>query len=194
MAKSSSKSTSLVPTRLERIAKKTGSISTNKASMSALPHDIVVTGLQATEVLGFLIAVSPEFVTLRHKKGHGSSKQIVSTFSASRIIERIGTAGESGRLTVLANIPILTLSGQTVDVKGHVVTATDIQTGEQTVLHTNIPGYTVNLTVDETTAAKKYGYEAAGKSGKSSKPAKAGKADKAAPAKGKKKKSNDEGF
>lgn len=172
------KSTSLVPSRLDRIAKKTGSISNVRTSMNSLPHDIIVSGRQAVEVPGYLLSVTDESVTIRHKRGHGSSKQIISTYSANEIIERVGVAGGVGSLTVVMESPVRTLHGQIITVKGNVITARDVQTGEITTLHNNIPGYTVRLVVDESVAAKKYAIDTSKNSGKASKDKKSGKKSK----------------
>ena len=184
------KGTVTVPTRMDRIAKRNGSLSTSKADVQAMPYDIEVVGRQATVIEGFIMAVTADSVTLRHKAKAGSSKQIVSTFPNTLVIERMGSVGEIGQITVIAETAVRTLKGQKVTVKGGVIIATDWETGEVTEFNMHVQGYTVNLVVDETAAAKRYGYEAGSKTAKGGK----GKAEKPAKAKGKKSKAADEEF
>lgn len=190
---SKSKSTSLVPKRIDRIAKKAGAIARVKSKQSDLAHDIEISTRGAHEVSGFIIDVTADgSVTIRHKKGAGSSKQIVSTFAKSQIITFIGEVGEMGQLLVDAYMPVQIIRGQTVKVKEDVMICTDIQTGEVTRVNTTIPGYDVAAVVDEAVAARKYGTPVATekKKSKEEKSSKGGKADKAA----KKKKKSDENF
>ncbi|AXG66716.1 hypothetical protein JA33_311 [Dickeya phage vB_DsoM_JA33] len=192
MAKS--KSTSLVPKRIERITKKAGAIAQVKSKQTDLAHDIEISTRGAHEVSGFVIEVTADdSVTIRHKKGAGSSKQIVSTFTKNQIISFIGEAGGMGQLLVDAYMVVQVIRGQTVKVKDDVIIATDIQTGEVTRIATNIPGYDVRAIVDEAVASKKYGTPIAVEkkkgAGKVEKIAKGGK-DKS----GKKKKKSDENF
>ena len=193
MAKS--KSTSLVPKRIERITKKAGAIAQVKSKQTDLAHDIEISTRGAHEVSGFVIEVTADdSVTIRHKKGAGSSKQIVSTFTKNQIISFIGEAGGMGQLLVDAYMVVQVIRGQTVKVKDDVIIGTDIQTGEVTRVSTNIPGYDVRAVVDEAVAARKYGTPVATEKkksgGKEEKSSKGGKADKA----GKKKKKSDENF
>ncbi|AXG67034.1 hypothetical protein HOU08_gp308 [Dickeya phage vB_DsoM_JA29] len=191
MAKS--KSTSLVPKRIDRITKKAGAIAQVKSKQTDLAHDIEISTRGAHEVSGFVIETTADgSVTIRHKKGAGSSKQIVSTFTKNQIISFIGEAGEMGQLLVDAYMVVQVIRGQTVKVKDDVIVATDIQTGEVTRIATNIPGYDVRAIVDEAVASKKYGTPVASekkKGAKAEKIAKGGK-DKS----GKKKKKSDENF
>ncbi|WOL24569.1 hypothetical protein fHeYen902_223 [Yersinia phage fHe-Yen9-02] len=178
MSKVSSKS--IVPTRLDRISKKSASIATGKAKASELPHDISISATQAHEVQGFILSITDNSVTLRHKRGFGSSKQIVSTFTSNQIIERVGDEGGVGQLLVVANMPVRELKGQKVSVKGNTITATDILSGEVTTINQNVPGFSVSMSVDESAAAKKYGIadssaKSAKKSDKGDKSAKSGK-------------------
>lgn len=189
MAKNTSNS--LVPSRVERIAKKTASIGTGRVKAEKMPHDITVSGIVAQEIQGFIVEITESHLSLRHKAKSGSSKQVVTTFPMANVIERVGVAGEAGQVTVLTHSAIRELKGQYVTVKGNEIIATDVQNGETTVFNNNIPGITIHLQVDETVAAKKYGYEAGkGDSKKSSK----SKAEKPAKGKAKKSKKSDEGF
>lgn len=181
------KNTSLVPTRVDRAAKKTSSISTVRAKAEKMPHDVTISAVQAVEIQGFILEITDFHISIRHKRGHGSSKQIVSTFPLNAVIERVGVAGEAGQILVMTHAPVRTLSGQYISIKGNTITATDALNGEVTTLTSNVEGVTVSLQVDETAAAKKYGYEAG-----SAKKTKSVKSDK--PAKGKKSKKSDEGF
>lgn len=188
MAKNTS--TSLVPSRVERIVKKTASIGTGRSKAEKMPHDIIVSALVAQEIQGFIVEISESHISLRHKAKAGSSKQVVSTFPMTDVIERVGIAGEAGQVTVMVHAPVRELKGQYISVKGNTITATDVQNGEVTYFQNNIPGVSIALQVDETVAAKKYGYEVG--EGKKSK-AKT-KAEKPAKGKAKKSKKSDEGF
>lgn len=192
---SKSKNTSLVPKRIDRIAKKAGAIARVKSKQSDLAHDIEISARGAHEVSGFIIDVTSDgSVTIRHKKGAGSSKQVVTTFTKNQIITFIGEVGEMGQLLVDAYMPVQIIRGQTVKVKEDAMICTDIQTGEVTRVMTNIAGYDVRAVVDEAVAARKYGTPVATEKkksgGKEEKSSKGGKADKA----GKKKKKSDENF
>lgn len=194
---SKSKSTSLVPKRIDRIAKKAGAIARVKSKQSDLAHDIEISSRSAHEVSGFIIDITSDgSVTMRHKKGAGSSKQVVTTFTKNQIISFIGEVGEMGQALVDAYMPVQIIRGQTVKVKDDVMIATDIQTGEVTRVNTTVPGYDVRAVVDEAVAARKYGTPVATDKKKGSAPAKAdkksAKADKGG--KDKKKKKTDENF
>lgn len=187
MAKNTS--TSLVPSRVERIVKKTASIGTGRSKAEKMPHDIVVSALVAQEIQGFIVEITESHISLRHKAKAGSSKQVVSTFPMTDVIERVGVAGEAGQVTVMVHAPVRELKGQYITVKGNTITATDVQNGEVTYFQNNIAGVSIALQVDETVAAKKYGYEVGeGKKSKSS------KSEKPAKGKAKKSKKSDEGF
>ncbi|AQT28789.1 hypothetical protein YOLOSWAG_320 [Erwinia phage vB_EamM_Yoloswag] len=174
MAKSTS--TALVaPTRINRISKKSGSISQSAAKASQMPHDVTITATQVYDVQGFITELTADSVTIRHKRGFGSSAQVLSTFPRSQVIELVGDTGTFGSLSVLGNVPVRTLKGQLLSFKGTQVIATDFDTKEVTVLNTTVPGVSITYAVNETAAAKKYGIAA---------PTKGKKADaKAAPAK-----------
>lgn len=174
------KTTSITaPTRTDRISKKMGSIATSLAKANAMPHDIVINATQVYEVPGFITELTSDSITIRHKRGHGSSAQVLSTFPLHQVIERVGEAGSHGSITVINNVPVRTLKGQAVQVKGSQILATDFDTKEVTVINTNVAGVTVSMSVNETAAAKKYNIDAptkgkkADKAGKSAKPAKA---------------------
>ena len=164
------KSTNLIPTIVSRIAKKSGSISTTKVKATELPHDIIVETQHVVEIIGFITDRSANHVTLRHKRGHGSSAQIVSTFGPNQILSVLGEAGTHGSVTALISAPIREYKGFTVKYVGNFIHATSVETGEVVQINTALPGYTVRPTVNETAAAKKYGTAA---------PVKAKKADKA---------------
>lgn len=189
-----SKSTSLVPKRIDRIAKKAGAIARVKSKQTDLAHDIEISAHGAHEVSGFIIDAGTDgSVTLRHKKGAGSSKQVVSTFTKNQIISFIGEVGDTGQLLVSAYMPVSILRGQTIKAKEGVLICTDVQTGEITRIATDIPGFDVRAMVDEAVAARKYDMPLAiekKKGGVEKISAKAGK-DKAGK---KKKKSSDENF
>lgn len=178
-----SKSTAVAtPTRTDRISKKMGSIATSLAKASAMPHDIVINATQVYEVPGFITELTSDSITIRHKKGHGSSSQVLSTFSLTQVIERVGEAGSHGSITVISNVPVRQLKGQAVQVKGNQILATDFETKEVTVINTNVPGVSVSMSVNESAAAKKYNIAAptkGKKADKAAKPAKAGKPAKA---------------
>lgn len=182
-----SKTTAIaVPTRTDRISKKLASIATSLAKSTAMPHDIVINATQVYEVPGFITELTSDSITIRHKRGHGSSAQVLSTFPLSQVIERVGEAGKHGSITVINNSPVRVLKGQTVQIKGTQILATDFDTKEVTVINTNVAGVTVSMTVNETAAAKKYNIAAptkAKKADKAAKPAKAGKVAKAAKSK-----------
>lgn len=185
-------STNIVPRRVDRIAKKAGAIIQVKSKLTDLAHDVIISARGAHEVSGFIIDVSSEgSVTLRHKRGAGSSKQVVSTFTKSQIISFLGEVGEFGQLLVDAYMPVQIIRGQTVKVKENEMICTDIQTGEITRVATNVAGYDVSAQVDEAVAAKKYDMplpvEKKGKAEKSVKSDKAGKGKKG-------KKASDENF
>ena len=169
MAKAT-KSNSLVPTLAQRIAKKSGSISTSKVKPADLPHDILIESVHAVELIGFITDPTDTSVTIRHKRGHGSSAQIVSTFGPNQILSVLGEAGTHGSVTALISAPIREYKGFTVKFVGNFIHATSVETGEVVQINTALPGYTVRPTVNETAAAKKYGTAA---------PVKAKKADKA---------------
>lgn len=191
MAKSS-KSTSLVPKRIDRIAKKAGAIVQVKSKQTELAHDVIISSRGAHEVSGFIIDVTTDgSVTLRHKRGAGSSKQVVSTFTQNQIISFLGEAGEMGQLIVDAYMPVHIIRGQIVKAKDNMLICTDVQTGEVTRVATNVPGYDVAAQVDEAVAARKYDMPLpTEKKSKGDKAAKGGK-----PVAGKKKKkSSDENF
>ncbi|QQO90479.1 hypothetical protein pEaSNUABM5_00337 [Erwinia phage pEa_SNUABM_5] len=178
-----SKSTAVsAPTRTDRLSKKLGSIATSLAKSSAMPHDIIITATQVHEVPGFITELTSDSVTIRHKKGHGSSSQVLSTFPLSQVIERVGEAGGHGSLTVIGNVPVRILKGQAVQVKGGQILATDFESKEVTVINTAIPGVSVSMSVNESAAAKKYNIAAPTKAKKSDKPAKAVKGAKPAKA------------
>ncbi|QYW03288.1 hypothetical protein pEaSNUABM14_00329 [Erwinia phage pEa_SNUABM_14] len=189
MAKAT-KSTNLVPTLVSRIAKKSGSIGTSKAKATDLPHDILIESQHVVEIIGYITDRSANHVTLRHKKGHGSSSQIVSTFGPGQLLTVLGEAGSHGSVRALITAPVCELKGFTIKYDGDTIIATSIETGEVIHVNTQLAGHTVRATVNETAAAKKYGTPAPGKGKKDAKPAKADKAAKG----GKKKKGSDEDF
>lgn len=163
------KGTSLTPTLASRIAKKSGSISTSKVKPADLPHDILIETVQAVELIGFITDRTENSVTIRHKKGHGSASQIVSTFGPNQILAVLGEAGQHGSVTALINAPVREYKGFNVKYVGAMIHATSVETGEVVHINTALSGFTVRATVNENAAAKKYGIAA---------PAKAKKADK----------------
>jgi len=187
------KSTAIaVPKRLDRIAKKAASIITQKAKQSELAHDIVISARQAVEISGYILEITADSITMRHKKGHGSSKQVVSTFNNSQIVSRIGEVGDIGLVLAIVHAPVQVITGQTVKVKDGVIVATDIQTGEVTHVRTDIAGFDVQAVVDEAVAARKYGTPVAVKKKKTDGEKPSAKGDKKLVKKGKKK--SDESF
>lgn len=146
----------LVATRKERILKKNKSISSTEVSMDQLPHDILVTATMPVEVPGFIVARTSDGLTMRHKRGAGSSKQIVSTFPNSNVVQVLGDEGEYGSVIVVRDAVVLELKGQLVEVHGSTIIATDVTTGEQTHLNSGVQGVNIAMTVDEASAAKKY--------------------------------------
>lgn len=180
MAKAT-KGTNLVPTLVSRIAKKSGSIGTSKVKPSDLPHDVVIETVQAVELMGFITDRTENSVTIRHKRGHGSSAQIVSTFGPNQLLSVLGEAGGHGSVIALINAPVREYKGFNVKFKGTTIVATSVETGEQVEVNTNLQGFTVRATVNETAAAKKYGTPAPTKNKKADKSSdkKAGKTLKA---------------
>ncbi|QZE58204.1 hypothetical protein MPK70_gp328 [Erwinia phage pEa_SNUABM_33] len=169
------KGTSLAPTLASRIAKKSGSISTSKVKPAELPHDILIETVQAVELIGFITDRTDNSVTIRHKKGHGSSAQIISTFGPNQILSILGDAGQHGSVTALVNAPVREYKGFTVKYVGAMIHATSVETGEVIHINTALPGFNVRPTVNENAAAKKYGTAAptkAKKGDKADKPAK----------------------
>lgn len=190
MAKASK--TSLVPTLVSRIQKKSGSIGTSKVKPSDLPHDILIESVHAVELIGFITDRTDNSVTIRHKRGHGSSAQIVSTFGPNQTLAILGETGTHGSVIAQISAPVREYKGFKIKYVGNMIHATSIETGEVIHINTNLPGYTVRPTVNETAAAKKYGIAAPAKVKKGDKGAKPAKADKKA--KGGKKKGGDEDF
>ena len=187
------KNTNLTPTLTSRIAKKSGSIGTSKVKPSELPHDILIESVHAVELIGFITDRTENSVTIRHKKGHGSASQIVSTFGLNQILSVLGEAGSHGSVTALVASPVREYKGFKVKYVGAMIHATAVETGEVIHINTALPGHTVRATVNETAAAKKYGTPAPTKAKKGdTKSAKPAKADKKA--KGGKKKGGDEDF
>jgi len=179
-----SKSTAVsAPTRTDRLSKKLGSIATSLAKSNAMPHDIVISAVQVHEVPGFITELTSDSVTIRHKRGHGSSAQVLSTFPLSQVIERVGDVGTHGSITVIGNVPVRILKGQAVQVKGSQILATDFDSKEVTVINTAVAGVSVSMSVNESAAAKKYNIAAPTKGKKADKAAKAGKPAKAAKSK-----------
>ncbi|ARW58962.1 hypothetical protein HOS33_gp322 [Erwinia phage vB_EamM_Y3] len=178
MAKAT-KGTNLVPTIVSRIAKKAGSIGTTKVKPTDLPHDILIESVHASEIVGFITDRSATSVTIRHKRGHGSSAQIVSTFGPGQLLTVLGEAGSHGQVRAIVTAPVCELKGYTVKFDGAIIIATSIETGEVINVNTNLPGYTVRATVNENAAAKKYGTAAPVKNKKVEKSDKAGKSAKA---------------
>lgn len=179
------KSTNLIPTIVSRIAKKSGSISTTKVKATELPHDIIVETQHVVEIIGFITDRSANHVTLRHKRGHGSSAQVVSTFGPNQLLTVLGEAGSHGSVRAMVSAPIVELKGFTVKFDGDTIIATSVETGEVINVNTALPGHTVRCSVSESAAAKKYGTAAPAKSKKadkadkkSAKPAKASKKGK----------------
>lgn len=150
------KGTNLTPTLVSRIAKKSASISTNKVKPSDLPHDIIIEAVQAVELIGYIADRNDNSVTIRHKKGHGSSSQLVSTFGQNQIISVLGNAGEHGSVLALIPTPVRVYQGFTLKFSGDTIIATSIETSEVIHINTRVPGHTVRCTVNETAAAKKY--------------------------------------
>ena len=169
MAKAT-KSNSLVPTLAQRIAKKSGSISTSKVKPAELPHDILIESVHAVELIGFITDRTDNSVTIRHKRGHGSSAQVVSSFGPNQLLTVLGEAGSHGSVRAMVSAPIVELKGFTVKFDGDTIIATSVETGEVINVNTALPGHTVRCSVSESAAAKKYGTAA---------PAKSKKADKA---------------
>ncbi|QZE58891.1 hypothetical protein pEaSNUABM28_00334 [Erwinia phage pEa_SNUABM_28] len=171
--------TSLTPTLVSRIAKKSGSIGTSKVKPSDLPHDIVMETVLPVELIGFITDRTENSVTIRHKKGHGSSAQIVSTFGPNQLLSVLGEAGSHGSVIALINAPVREYKGFNVKYKGSTLIATSVETGEVVEVNTALPGITVRATVNETAAAKKYGTPLPTKAKKLDKGDKAGKSAKA---------------
>ena len=169
------KNSSLVPTLAQRIAKKSGSIGTSKVKPSELPHDILIESVHAVELIGFITDRTENSVTIRHKRGFGSSAQIVSTFGPNQILSVLGEAGTHGSVTALISAPIREYKGFKVKFVGTMIHATSVETGEVVQINTALPGYTVRPTVNETAAAKKYGTPAPAKAAKKDKAEKSGK-------------------
>lgn len=172
------KSTSLVPTLAQRIAKKSGSIGTSKVKPSELPHDILIESVHAVELVGFITDRTETSVTIRHKRGHGSSAQIVSTFGMNQVLSVLGEAGSHGSVTALISAPVREYKGFKVKYIGAMIQATSVETGEVIHINTALPGHTVRPTVNETAAAKKYGTPAPAKADKKDKSEKSGKSVK----------------
>lgn len=176
-----SKSTAVTaPTRTDRLSKKLGSIATSLAKANAMPHDIVISATQVHEVTGFITELTPDSVTIRHKRGFGSSAQVLSTFPLSQVIERVGEAGTHGSIVVIGNMPVRQLKGQSVQVKGTQIIATDFESKEVTIINTAVAGVSVSMSVNETAAAKKYNIAAPTKSKKADKGDKSAKSAKGA--------------
>lgn len=162
----------LVQTRISRIIKKSKGISDSKTPQTALPHDITIEAIAPQELSGFILAIGPDSITMRHKRGAGSSKQIVSTFPNNTVLQRVGEANDYGQVTVVRAHQVFELKGQLVEMSGDTILATDIQTGEVTHINTAIPGHTVSMVVDEVSAAKKYDLSASTKKSPKAKAAK----------------------
>lgn len=178
MSKAVAKTSNLIPTLVSRIAKKSGAISTTKIKPSEYPHDILIESVHAVELIGFITDRTENSVTIRHKRGSGSSAQVISTFGPNQTLSVLGEAGGHGSVIALINSPIREYKGFKVKYKGNFIIATSIHTGEVIEINTALPGYTVRASVAESVATKKYGVEApskASKQDKSDKPAKAGK-------------------
>ena len=174
------KSSNLSPTLISRIQKKSGSIGTSKAKPSELPHDILIETVQAVELIGFITDRTENSVTIRHKRGHGSSAQVVSTFGPNQTLSVLGEAGGHGSVIALINAPVREYKGFTIKYKGATIVATSVETGEVIEVNTALPGFTVRATVNATAAAKKYGTPAPTKAKKLDKGDKAGKTAKVA--------------
>lgn len=175
------KGNNLSVTRMARVEKKLGSLSRDLLAKKQLPHDIQVYAVQVRDVSGVILESDADSIVMRHKRGAGSSKVVVTTFPRSRVVEEIGEAGGPGLLSIYARTLVRELKGQIVVISGTMIICKDIQTGEVTRLNNAVVGVEIEMVVDETSAAKKYG-DLMGKAAKSSKKS----TKKAAPAKSKK--------
>jgi hypothetical protein len=164
-----SKGGTLVPTRVDRIAKrvKTDIVS---VKMASIPHTISVQAAQIVEVPGFILDANKDTVTLRHRARAASSKQIITRYARANIIELLGAAGGPGQVMVRQNVELRRLPGQLVRFEGDVIIATDAKSGEVTEFR-----QTANAVVTVIAEDVKPGDGA--KAGKDKKPAKA-EADK----------------
>ena len=122
---------SLVPTRVDRIAKR---VKTDIVSlmMDSVPHTISVQAAQIVEIPGFVLAATPTTITLRHRARAASSKQIITRFPRSSVIEFLGAAGGPGQVMVRQNVELRRLPGQLVKFDGDVIIATDAKSNEVT--------------------------------------------------------------
>lgn len=175
------KGNNLSVTRMARVEKKLGALSRDVLAKKQLPHDIQVYAVQVRDVSGIIMESDADSIVMRHKRGAGSSKVVVTTFPRSRVVEEIGEAGGAGMLSIYARTMVRELKGQLVSISGTMIICKDIQTGEVTRLNNAVAGVDIEMVVDETSASKKYG----DLMGKASKPAKKS-AKKATPTKAKK--------
>lgn len=150
------KTNSLSVTRMARVEKKLGALSRDILSKKQLPHDIQIYANQVRDISGVIMESDSDSVVMRHKKGSGSSKVIVTTFPRNRIVEEIGEAGGPGLLSVLGRTLVRELKGQLVTMSGSLIMCKDIQTGEVTRLNNGVDGVEIEMSVDENNANKKY--------------------------------------
>lgn len=150
------KGNSLSITRMSRVEKKLGSISREVLAKKQLPHDVLVYAAQVRDISGVILSSDADSVVLRHKRGAGSSKVVISTFPRSRVVEEIGEEGGAGLVSIYGRTLVRELKGQLVTVSGTMIICKDVQTGEVTRLNSAVAGVDIEMVVDETSAAKKY--------------------------------------
>ena len=150
------KGNKLALTRMSRVEKKLGSMNRDVLEKKQLPHDIQVYATQVRDISGVILESDADSIVMRHKRGAGSSKVVITTFPRSRVVEEIGEAGGPGMLSVYARTVVRELKGQLVAVSGNMIICKDVQTGEVTRLNNDVTGVEIEMVVDETSAAKKY--------------------------------------
>ena len=159
---------SIVPTRVERIAKRVKSDIT-KLAIQKIPHTVIVSATQVCEVQGFLFDKTDTTLSLRHRARSGSSRQIVSSFDLSDVIELVGEVGGPAQVLVRQDVELRKLPGQYVTFKGNVIVAKDSKTSEVTEFR-RTPYAKLSVVADDVKSPKSgVSEKPAGKSGKSGK-------------------------
>jgi hypothetical protein len=143
---------SVVPTRIERIAKRVKSDIT-KLVVTKIPHTVIVTSNQFAEVQGFLFDKTDTTISMRHRARSGSSRQITSTFDLADVVELVGEVGGPAQVIVRQDVELRKLPGQGIQIKNGVVVAKDLKTNEVTEFRRH-PGIKLLVVADDVKSPK----------------------------------------
>lgn len=171
MAKAAIKTSVNVPTRVTRLHNKSA---VQVGAACAETYEVVVTSHQPEQFAAVLLHEDANGITVRRKKGSGSSKVLEVMIPRQNILEITGAIGEQCIVRAYQDVAILRLRHQSVSYdKLGMMVCTDNDTGETTRIQISnrVSVSVVGEDVKPDTGAKKPAAKATGKTNVTNLPA-----------------------